>query len=191
MLQERLSETISGTTIRAVAGEAVVLLGFSVALAVTAGLVKTPMGVPGHSAVFWVPVLVLAGCRRMPGFVVATALCGGAMAAGIGGFRAMEFAGVLASAGVVEAFGLGRRERPAGVLIVLAGGLGHATKLSVKVLALAVAGVPLNHAGLPLLPTLGLYVSFGIIGGLLAWGARSGWEYLCRSEVNSPKEKRQ
>jgi hypothetical protein len=165
-----------------------VLLGFSVALVVTRGVIHTPIGVPGHSAVFWIPVLVLAGCRRMPGFVVATAICGGAMAAGIGGFRAMEFAGVLASAGVVEAFGLGRRRCRGGMLMLLAGGLGHVAKLSVKVLALAVAGVPLNHAGLPLMPTLGLYVSFGIIGGLLAWGARSGWERLRRGEGNSSKE---
>ncbi len=180
MLQGRLSETISKSGVRGIAGEAAALLGFSVALAVTAGLIKTPMGVPGHSAVFWVPVLLLAGRRRLPGFVVATAICGGAMAGGLGGFGAMKFAGVLASAGVIEAFGLGRRKCPGGVLMLVAGGLSHAAKRSVKLLALGVAGVPLNRAGLPVVPTLGLYISFGIIGGLIAWGALGGWQRVRR-----------
>ena len=127
-------------------------------------------------------MLVRAGCRRLPGFVGATAICGGAMAAGLGGFGAMKFAGVLASAGVIEAFGLGRRKCPGGVLMLVAGGLSHAAKLSVKLLALGVAGVPLNRAGLPVVPTLGLYVSFGIIGGLLAWGALSGWQRARRAK---------
>ena len=180
MLEGKLSATISKSGIRGMAGEAAALLGFSVALAVTAGLVKTPMGVPGHSAVLWVPVLVLAGCRRLPGFVVATAICGGAMATGMGGFGAMKFAGVLASAGVIEAFGLGRRKCPGGVLMLVAGGLGHAAKLCVKLLALGVAGMPLNRAGLPIVPTLGLYVSFGIIGGLVAWGCWASHRSLLR-----------
>jgi len=178
MSEDRPLATTDRIKLRDFAREAAALLGFSAALAVTAGLIKTPMGVPGHAAVLWIPVLVLAGCRRLPGFTVATAVCGGAMAAGLGGFRAMEFAGVLASAAVIEAFGLGRSGRPRGLLILAAGALGHTAKLLIKLLALTVAGVPLNRAGLPLVPTLALYASFGIIGGVIAWSMLRGWNRL-------------
>jgi len=178
MSQDTSLATTDRIKLQDFAREAAALLGFSLALAVTAGVIKTPMGVPGHSAVLWIPVLVLAGCRRLPGFAVATAVCGGAMAAGLGGFRAMEFAGVLASAAVIEAFGLGRSDRPRGLLILAAAALGHVAKLLTKILALLVAGMPLNRAGLPLVPTLALYASFGIIGGLIGWSILRGWNRL-------------
>jgi len=185
MSEDRPLATIDRIELQDFAREAAALLGFSVALAVTAGVIKTPMGVPGHAAVLWIPVLVLAGCRRLPGFAVATAVCGGAMAAGLGGFGAMKFAGVLACAGVIEAFGLGRSKRPRAVLILAAGVLGHTAKLHIRLLALTVAGVPLNRAGLPLVATLALYAAFGIIGSVVAWGMLRGWNRLRGSE-NDP-----
>ncbi len=57
-----------------------VLLGFSFALAITAGLIKTPMRLPGHSALLWLLVLLLAGYKRRPGMAVGTAALGGGVA---------------------------------------------------------------------------------------------------------------
>lgn len=151
------------------------LVGFSAALAVTAGLTRTHMGVPGHSAIFWLPVLVLAGTYRRPGMALGAVLCGGMVAGAWGGLRGMEFAGLLGTAAAVEAFGIGQSARSRGLRMLLAGMLGHFGKLAVKALAFGVAGLPLNRAGLTLFPTLALYAAFGLAGGAIAWGILSAW----------------
>lgn len=151
------------------------LIGFSAALAVTAGLIKTRIGVPGHSAIFWLPVLVLAGCYRRPGMALGAVVCGGLVAGTWGGLRGMEFSGLLASAAAIEAFGVGTSARSRGLRMLLAGLLGHLGKLGVKALAFGVAGLPLNRAGLTLFPTLTLYAAFGLAGGIMAWGILSAW----------------
>lgn len=161
-----------------VAREVAVLLGFSVAVAVTASLVKLGLGIPGHAAVHRLPVLLLAGCRRTPGFTVATATCGGLMAFGMGGFSAMNFAELLASAAVIEAFGLGRRKNLGLLLVLVVGLVAHMGKLLLKVMAVLVAGLPLNRVGLPVDATLALYASFGVIAGLVSYGLLLGWQRL-------------
>ena len=157
-----------------------VLLGFSAALAVAAGVVRTPMGVPGHSAVYRMAILVLAGSYRRPGMAVGTALCGGALATLWVGFSGGQFAGLLASGAVVEALGIGGSPGPSSLRLLLAGVLGNFGKLAIKILATTSAGLPLNHALIPLLPTIGLYTIFGVIGGAVAWGALSSCSQLRR-----------
>ena len=175
-------EAKAGYGVQDIARDLLALLGFSAALAVTAGAIKTPIAVPGHSAILWLPVLVLAGCYRRPGMALGAVLCGGLVAGGWGGLRGMEFSGLLASAAAVEAFGIGRSARSRGLRMLLAGTLGHLGKLGVKALAFGVAGLPLNRAGLTLYPTLVLYAAFGLAGGIIAWGLLSAWLRLRGAE---------
>jgi len=154
------------------------LLGFSAALAVTAGLVKTPMQLPGHSAIFWLPVLVLAGAHRRPGMVIGTAVCGGAMALSFRGTDALGLASLLAAASAIEAFGLGQTKGARGLQMILAGLLAHLGKLVVKLVSTTAVGVPLNEALLPLLPTAALYAAFGVAAALIAWGGLAGYERI-------------
>ncbi len=154
------------------------LLGFSAALAVTAGAVKTHIGVPGHSAIFWLPVLVLAGSYRRPGMALGAVLCGGVVAGTWGGVRGMEFAGLLATAAAIEAFGIGQSAQSRRFRMLLAGTIGHLGKLGVKALAFGVAGLPLNRAGLTLFPTLALYAAFGLAGAAIALGLFAAWQRL-------------
>jgi hypothetical protein len=163
---------------KALVRDAAILLGSSGALAIAAGVIKTPMRMPGHSAVFWLPILVLAAAHRRPSMAAGTALIGGGAAAAWGGLSGLEFAGLLGAGAVATAIGLARRETYAGPVMLAVGVLAHAAKLGVKVLAVAASGLPLNRAGLPVLPTLALYVTFGLIGGVTAWGCLAGWRRL-------------
>lgn len=181
MIPPELAATPHRTSAVEVARELAVLLAFSLAVAVTAGPLKLGLGIPGHAALYRLPVLLLAGCRRTPGFAVASAACGGLMAFGWGGFSGMNFAELLASAAVIEAFGLGRRKPPKLLLVLLAGGLAQGGKLLVKVVTALVAGVPLNRAGLPLAATLALHCSFGLLAGLIAYGLLLGYRRALRA----------
>ncbi len=153
-------------------------LGFSAALAITAGLIKTPMQLPGHSAIFWLPLLVLAGAHRRPGMAIGTAACGGAMALCFRGVDALGFASLLAAASAIEAFGIGQTTRARGLRMILAGLLAHLGKLVVKLVSTTAMGLPLNEALLPLLPTVALYAAFGVTAALIAWAALAGYERI-------------
>jgi len=166
------------TDAQALVRDLAALLGFSAALAVTAGLVRTPMQLPGHSAIFWLPVLVLAGAHRRPGMAIGTAVCGGAMALSIRGTDVLGLAALLAAASAVEALGLGQTKRSRGLRMIAAGLLAHLGKLVVKLVSTTAMGVPLNEALLPVLPTAALYAAFGVAAALIAWGALAGYERI-------------
>ncbi len=181
MAHERASATTAGIKAHDVARDLLAVLGFSVALVIARHVIHTPIGVPGHSAVFWIPVLLLAGRYRMPGCAVACATCGSLFGMGMGDLDAMKIAGVLAASATVDAFGLGQRKRVNALLLLAAGALAHVAKLMTKILATVVAGAPLNAVGVPLLPSLGLYVSFGLIGGVIALAVLYAWTRLSRA----------
>lgn len=178
MLRDSAIEAKATYGVRDIARDLLILLGFSVAVAVTRGYIKTHMGIPGHSAIFWIPVLVLAGSCRRPGVAVGSAICGGLAASGLGRMNAMEFSGLLASAAAIEAFGIGLAPKHRALRMLLAGILGHFGKLGVKALAVGVAGLPLNRAGLTLFPTFALYAAFGLAGGAIALGLFAAWQRL-------------
>ncbi|MBM3471896.1 MAG: hypothetical protein FJX75_01320 [Armatimonadetes bacterium] len=160
-----------------IATELAALLGFSLAITVTAGLIKTPMALPGHSAVFWMPVLLLACCRR-PGMTAGAALAGGGLGAALGAIRPNELAALMISASIVEAFGLALTSRWRTVLLLVAGIAGNLGKLALKGFTLGLAGLPLNHTGLPFMPTLAIYAASGLVAGFIAIGILAGWARL-------------
>ena len=175
---------------RALIRDIAVLMGYSIALAVAVGMVKTQLGVPGHSAVRWMPILLLAGAGGRAGMTVGTAALGVLLARSWGGINAPEAAAVLAAGGVVEAvMGAWGGRRLVSVML-LAGVLGHLGKLCIKILAAVCMGIPLNRAGLPLLPTAALYVTFGLIGGAVAWGAWWTWARLRHRSEQQQLERR-
>lgn len=175
MQHDSTLEVRTAYDVRSLARDLLVLLGFSVAVAVTRGLIKTHAMIPGHSAIFWIPVLVLAGSYRRPGMAVGSAICGGLAVSAFGRLNGMEFSGLLASAAAIEAFGIGLAPKHRALRMLSAGILGHFGKLGVKALALGVAGLPLNRAGLTLYPTFALYAAFGLAGGAIALGLFAAW----------------
>jgi len=186
--EDRGAVPLTASVPRTLARDAAALLGFSAALAVAAGVTKTPMHLPGHSAIFWMPVLVVAGSHRRPGMAVGSAVLGGAMASLWGGVGGLDFGCLLAAAAMVQACSLARSPESRGTWMLAAGVLGHLGKLGIKVTAALASGLPLNHTGLLLLPTLGLYVAFGLIGGVLAWGALAASRRLGRVDDHGSSE---
>ena len=166
-----------------IATELAALLGFSLAITVTAGLIKTSIGMPGHSAIFWMPVLLLAGCRR-PGMTAGAAIAGGGLGAALGAIRPNELAALMISASIVEAFGLSLTSRWRTVLLLLAGICGNLGKLGMKVFTLGIAGLPLNKVGLTLMPTLAIYAASGLIAGFIAIGILAGWARLRKERAD-------
>ena len=160
---------------RALAVDLAALLGFSGALVVTAGLIKTPMGLPGHSALFWMPVLVLAGAHRRAGTAAGAALCGGGVSVGLGVMGAAEFGGLILAGLVLEGLRLLRGAPPQGLWLLVAGLVAHLGKLAVKLGPALIAPQVLNGARLGLSLTAALYAAFGLGGGVIAWGALAAW----------------
>jgi hypothetical protein len=173
----RVREAVSRADAHLIARELAVLLGFSLAVTVTAGLVRTHWGLPGHSAIFWMPVLLLAGVRR-PGMTAGSALVGGCLGAAWGAIDPGELAALMLSASIVEAFGLSMATRQRAALIVVAGILGNLGKLGLKFVTLGLAGLPLNRMQLPLPPTFAIYAAAGLIAGVTALSILAGWEGL-------------
>ena len=176
----RVREAVARADAHVMATELAALLGFSLAVAVTAGYIRTPMALPGHSAVIWMPVLLLAGYRR-PGMTAGASLVGGGLAAGLGVMRPHELAALMISASVVEAFGLSMSGRWRAPMILAAGICGNLGKLGMKVLVSAPMGLPLNKVALPVLPTFAIYAASGLIAGFIALGIIVAWERLRRS----------
>jgi hypothetical protein len=167
---------------RALVMDLLALLGFSAAILVARGFLRLHLGIPGHAAVIWMPILVLAGVRRS-GMSFGSALIGGSMAVGFARMDVMDMGVLLLASSVVEAFGLSRDLKHRGAFMLFAGMLGHLAKLGLKVLVCFVAGVPLNRAGLTLYPTLALYAAFGLMGGAIAVGILAGWTRLRKKET--------
>ncbi|MFP3904562.1 MAG: hypothetical protein ACLFWB_10015 [Armatimonadota bacterium] len=159
----------TGIDAQAVATYAAMMLAFSAALVITDGIIRTPIGVPGHSAVFWIPVLVLAGAQKRSGIAAGSSVLAGSASllwfgGNVGGVMTLAAAGV-----VIEVLAAFKHTDTLAVWMVLAGLAAHFGKLAIKVLMALVMVKPLNLAGLQLVETAVLYAAFGIIGGAIAW----------------------
>ncbi|MBM3501318.1 MAG: hypothetical protein FJX74_21915 [Armatimonadetes bacterium] len=181
----RVREAVAKPDSYAMAKELAALLAFSLAVTVAAGLIRTHAGLPGHRAVIWMPILLLAGFRR-PGLTAGAALAGGSLGAALGAIDAEGLAALMAAAAIVEAFGLSTAGRWRAPLFLAAGICGNLGKLALKFLLFGVVGLPLNKMRLPLLPTFAIYAAAGLAAGFIALGIVTGWEKLRREPAGPP-----
>lgn len=143
----------------------------SVLIVAGKGLLRMPIGVPGHAGVLWIGALVVGkAVVRKPGAATVMGLVGGALVALIQPSDAGLFFGaakyVLPGLVLDALFPLlGRFDRllPA----IVAGGAAHAAKVAVDLARGLAAGLPTQvlFAGLSL--ELVAHVAFGALGGLL------------------------
>lgn len=162
-------DEVSGLDARSIATYAAMMPAFSSALLIADGIIHTPIRVPGHSAVFWIPVLVLAGAQKRPGMAAGSSmLAGGAsylwFGQGVGNLMTLMAAGA-----VIELMAAFKHTDTLAMWMVFAGLAGNFGKLAIKALMALVFIKPLNAAGLQLLQTALLYAAFGLIGGAIAW----------------------
>lgn len=131
------------------------------------------LGLPGHSALFWLPPLLIAARWGPRGSGALVAGMGTMLCWGMGVVTPAKVGGYLLAGAAIEAtYYLGRRA-PEAVRMVAAGIGGHLGKLAFKVLLLAGTGLPMTRAEPHLLWALVLYASFGAAAALLCLGANS------------------
>ncbi|MGQ9729753.1 MAG: hypothetical protein ACUVX8_00635 [Candidatus Zipacnadales bacterium] len=181
----RIKEAVACPVASIMAVDLAILLAFSAGVVLTVGVLKTPLQLPGHSAILWMPILLLAGSRRV-GLSFGSALVGGGVGVVWGFVKPLELSTIMAVAAVIEALRLSRTRHSQAVMMLMAGVLGNLTKLGLKVFTQSLGGGLLNHAGLALLPTVALYTGFGLLAGMIAAGLVAGWRRV-RSKSSERK----
>lgn len=149
-----------------------ILLALLSSLVVVAKIsLRLPLGLPGHSGLFWMAiVLVAAGVVPKRGAATLVGLTSAILAAflGLGDFGPLDtFLSYLAvGAGVDLALLL--LGNPSNLVVAtLAGTFGHVGKFLVKWLLASALGAPAGFVALGLAWSLAGYLVFGALGGLL------------------------
>lgn len=149
-----------------------ILIALFSALIVAAKIaLKLPLQIPGHSGLFWMAILIVAA-RVIPrsGTASLVGLTSGLLASflGLGDFGALDTLLSYTLAGVGVDLALLLLGSPENLLsAALAGAFGHLAKFLVKWLMGMVSGAPLGFVALGLAWSLGSYILFGALGGLL------------------------
>jgi len=151
-----------------------ILLALFSALIVAAKIVlRFPIKVPGHSALFWTALMVVAlGIVPKLGAGSLIGLTSGLLAAFLGmgdqgplsTFVSYLTLGVAAD---LAARFLGGVDRP--VSAAIAGGAANAAKTLVKALVATLLGIPAGFVAFGLLLAFASNLLWGIIGGVLGW----------------------
>ncbi len=149
-----------------------ILIALFAALVVVAKIaLKLPLQLPGHSGIFWMAILVVASrVVPRPGSTSLVGLTSGLLAAflGLGDFGALDTFLSYTLAGVGTDLALLLLGNPENLVVAgLAGIFGHLAKFLVKWVMGLVSGAPLGFVALGLVWSLGSYVLFGALGGVL------------------------
>jgi ABC-type cobalt transport system, permease component len=148
------------------------LLGLLSALVVVAKIsLRLPLGLPGHSGVFWMAIVVVAaGLVPKRGAASLVGLTSGVLAAflGLGDFGPLDTFLSYLAIGVGVDLALMLLGSPMNLVVaVLAGVFGHLGKFLVKWALATVLGAPAGFVALGLAWSLAGYLIFGALGGLL------------------------
>jgi hypothetical protein len=127
-------------------------------------------GLPGHAAAFWIPALFVAraGVPR-PGAAALAALGGASLwsfSRGMGVQDAASFVGAGLALDLLELNSRRLRRLP---LALLGGAACALTRFGFHNLPAAVIGVPAHFTSWGFVPVAGLFLAFGLLGGLLGW----------------------
>ena len=154
---------------RSIAVNLALVGGFALALAGARVLARQIHGLPGHSAVFWLPVLIAArGRLGWRGSALAVGAGGSLLMTPAGGV-AREVAGIAVACAAIEsvAVALGGWRRL--VVLVGCGVVANLAKLVVRVTPALALGLPANVARHSPVTVIALHVSFGAVGGVIGW----------------------
>jgi hypothetical protein len=149
------------------------LLALLSALVVVAKIsLRLPLQLPGHSGIFWMAiVIVAAGVVPKPGAASLVGLCSGIIAGflGLGDFGALNtfLSYTMVGVGTDLALLLLGRDLENIIVAGLAATLGHMGKFLVKWGLGTLTGAPAGFVALGLARSIGGYVVFGALGGLL------------------------
>jgi ABC-type thiamin/hydroxymethylpyrimidine transport system permease subunit len=150
-----------------------ILLALFAALIVAAKIaLKTPIESPGHTGVFWLAIMVTAaGVVPKRGSASLVGLTSGILASflGVGDFGALNtlLSYTMVGMGVDLVLWITASSPENWLVAMLAGIVGHLGKFLVKWLFGLLTGAPLGFIALGLIWSLGGYIIFGAVGGLL------------------------
>jgi hypothetical protein len=163
-----------GALSRPLARDLAIALGTGLAVALAKRYLDFHLGVPGHSGLFWVAVLLAGASRGRAGTGVAAGAAVGlwGIPAGLGHSAGYNMALYASAGAALDAMRLARWmpvERLAGA--VVAGTAMHLAKLAFIVMYASATGLVKHIHLLGLAPTAFNHVLFGAGAGVLAWAA--------------------
>lgn len=154
---------------RSVAVNLALVGGFALAFAAARVLARQVHGLPGHSAAFWLPVLIAArGRLGWPGSTLAVGAGGNLLMIPVG-TGSHEVVGIAVACAAIEsvAVALGEWRR---LLVLMAGGVvANIAKLLVHVTPVLALGLPAKVMLHSPAVVIALHIAFGAVGGVIGW----------------------
>jgi hypothetical protein len=151
--------------------ELILLTLFSALVVVAKIALRLPVKVPGHSGIFWMAILIVAaGIVPKRGAASLIGVTSGVLAAflGMGDFGALNTFLSYSLVGIATELALWLLQNPENLVVAaLVGVIGHLGKFVVKWVLGLIAGAPLGFVALGLAWSLGGYIVWGALGGLL------------------------
>ncbi len=150
-----------------------VIACFSVFVALSKGYLRVPLHVPGHSAIYVIPLLLvgrLASKNRFGGMGIGC-LSGGIMAfTGIGGGFLLAIPRYLLMGVVIDLLLWKKWTRENMTVLVVAGAFANIAKFLMGMVIATLIGIPAFFIQLGMTYSLVTHLAFGVAGGLVAFG---------------------
>ncbi|UCD92991.1 MAG: hypothetical protein JSV43_03510 [Methanobacteriota archaeon] len=151
----------------------VVIASFSVFVALSKGYLRVPLRIPGHSAIYVIPLILLgrlASRNRFAGIGIG-GLSGGIMAfTGIGGGFFLAIPRYLMMGAVVDILLWKKWTRENMTVLVVAGAFANIAKFFMGMVIATLVGIPAFFIQLGMTYSLITHLAFGVAGGLIAFG---------------------
>ena len=151
--------------------ELILLTLFSALVVVAKIAFRLPVQLPGHSGIFWMAILIVAaGIVPKRGAASLVGVTSGVLAAflGMGDFGALNTFLSYSLVGIATELALWLLRNPENLVVAaLVGVIGHLGKFVVKWVLGLITGTPLGFVALGLVWSLGGYILWGALGGLL------------------------
>jgi len=151
--------------------ELILLTLFSALVVVAKIAFRLPVQLPGHSGIFWMAILIVAaGIVPKRGAASLVGVTSGVLAAflGMGDFGALNTFLSYSLVGIATELALWLLQSPENLVVAaLVGVIGHLGKFVVKWVLGLITGTPLGFVALGLVWSLGGYILWGALGGLL------------------------
>ncbi|MFQ5883866.1 MAG: hypothetical protein ACE5IO_02055 [Thermoplasmata archaeon] len=152
---------------------AAVIASFSVFVALSKGYLRVPLHVPGHSAIYVIPLLLLgrlASKNRFGGMGIG-GLSGGIMAfTGIGGGYLLAIPRYFLMGVVIDLLLWKEWTRENMTVLVVAGAFANTAKFLMGMIIATLVGIPSFFIQQGMTYSLVTHLAFGVAGGLVAFG---------------------
>jgi hypothetical protein len=152
---------------------AAVIVSFSVLVAFSKEYFRVPLHIPGHSAIYVIPLMLLGrlACRNRFGGMGIGFLSGSIMAfLGIGGGFLLGIPRYFFMGAVIDLLLWKGGTRGSVIVLVVAGAFANVAKFIVGLVIATLVGLPAFFIQLGMTYSFSTHLAFGAAGGLIAFG---------------------